>query len=51
MVDLHDSLLDGTGQWGIFAAFRLENLLFDDRVQLLGAVVLLFAPRPMMLLM
>ena len=51
VVDLHDGLLDGTGQWGIFAAFRLENLLFDDRVQLLGAVVLLFVPRPMMLLM
>ena len=51
VVDLHDGLLDGTGQWGIFAAFRLENLLFDDRVQLLGTVVLLFVPRPMMFLM
>ncbi len=51
VADLHDGLLDGTGQWGIFAAFRLENLLFDDRVQLLGTVVLLFVPGPMMFLM
>lgn len=50
VADLHDGLLDGTGQWGIFAVFRPENLLFDDRVQLLGAVVLLFVPGPMMFL-
>ena len=27
---LYDGLLDGTDQRGIFAAFRPENLLFDD---------------------
>lgn len=30
VADLHDGLLDGADQRGIFAAFRPENLLFDD---------------------
>lgn len=30
VADLHDGLLDGANQRGIFAAFRPENLLFDD---------------------